>query len=347
MTLATQLDDPSHTEALPRQRIEISPSERDAGSLSAANRALAAVILRCRGYVILKDAIGLELVESLGRAFAPIYQDCRQTPGAVETGTDADSPVRWQASSQMGATFWFRRSRWRIFPRLTPPFSDPELLANPFVVPILEDLLGSDFRLQYVSTDTCVRGSILQAPHSDIERAGIIADDRWRARGFVVNVPLVECGLHNGPLEVWPGGSHLWTADLFGRDELTLDIQDARNPPIERIAEYFPSLTLTLQPGEVLVRDLAMWHRGTPNSTDHPRTMFTLGYFRRDYTYGYADIAYNVDERLFGALHPRVQRMYAPYFSLANRLRRRQRRLRSAAKRTALAWLGARAPHRR
>jgi ectoine hydroxylase-related dioxygenase (phytanoyl-CoA dioxygenase family) len=342
MTLANQqLDDRTRFAAPLRHCIEISQRERDEGNLSPANRALAAVILSCRGYVILKDAIDLELVESLRRAFAPIYEDCRATSGAVETGTGADAPLRWQVASRTQATFWFRQSRWRIFPRLRPPISDPALLANPFVVPVLEHLLGPDFRLQYVSTDTCTQGSILQAPHSDIERRGILADNRWRARGFVVNVPLIECGLHNGPLEVWPGGSHMWTADLLD-PELTLDIQDASNPPVEHIAAYFPSIKLPLQPGEVLIRDLAMWHRGTPNPTDQPRTMFTLGYFRRDYTYGYADIAFNVDEALFRNLHPRIQTMYAPYFGLANRLRRRQRRMRSAAKRAVLTWLGAR-----
>jgi hypothetical protein len=96
-----------------------------------------------------------------------------------------------------------------------------------------------------------------------------------------------------------------------------------------------------MQPGEILIRDLAMWHRGTPNPTDEPRTMLALGYFRRDHVYGYADPSYNVDEALFRGLHPRIQKMYEPHFSLVSRLRRRQRQIRAAAKRVGLAWVRA------
>jgi ectoine hydroxylase-related dioxygenase (phytanoyl-CoA dioxygenase family) len=339
MTLAGER---AESGSLPRHSIQVSQSEWDAGGLSPAHRSLAALILSCRGYLILTDSISTEFIAALRREFAPIYRDCRATVGAMETGCDVDSMLHWHTASQTGATFWFRKSRWRIFPRLAGPISHPALLANPFVVPILEDLLGADFLLQYVSSDTCVPGAVLQAPHSDIERQGIFADNRWRPRGFIVNVPLVQCDPHNGALEVWPGGSHLWGSDLLAPHGLTLDLQDIRNPPVERLAEYFPSLKLALQPGEILIRDLAMWHRGTPNLSDQPRTMFTLGYFRRDYTYGYADVFYNVDEALFRHLHPRIQRMYAPHFSLGSRLRRRQRRLRSAAKRAALTWLSGR-----
>jgi ectoine hydroxylase-related dioxygenase (phytanoyl-CoA dioxygenase family) len=342
MTLASELDASRLPESLPRQSIQISRREWENGGLCAANRALAVLILSCRGYVILKDAVTHEFVEQLRGEFAPIYQDCRETLGVLETGADVDSALRWHVSSRAGATFWFRMSRWRIFPRLTGRMSDPALLANPFVVPILEDLLGPDFLLQYVSSDTCVQGSILQSPHSDIERHGIFADNRWRARGFIVNIPLMECGLHNGPLEVWPGGSHLWAADLLGPYGLRLDLQDGRNPLVEQVADYFPSIKLALQPGDILIRDLAMLHRGTPNPTDQPRTMFTLGYFRRDYTYGYGNFSYNLDEALFRDLHPRIQKMYAPHFSFVSRLRRRQRRIRSAAKRGVVALLRAR-----
>lgn len=341
MTLAKP-NDAGRPDSLPHQSIQISQRERDDRAISPTNRALAALILSCRGYVILKDALRQEFVESLRRESSLIYLDCQETIGAVETGVDVESVLRLNVSSKKGVTFWFRKSRWRIFPRLTPPMSDPALLANPFVVPILEDLLGRDFLLKYVSADTCDKGSILQSPHRDIDGHGIFVDNRWRARGFIVNVPVMECGLHNGPIEVWPGGSHMWTSDLLERYGLSLDLQDSRNAPVERVAEYFPSIKLAMQPGEIFIRDLAMWHRGTPNPTDQQRTMLTLGYFRRDHFYGYGDPSYNVDEALFRRLHPRIQKMYEPYFSLANRLRRRQRQIRSAAKRAGLAWVRAR-----
>ncbi|HVM96423.1 MAG TPA: phytanoyl-CoA dioxygenase family protein [Candidatus Acidoferrales bacterium] len=341
MASAEHVDAGPH-DSLPRQSIAISQQEQEEQSLSTANRELAAFLIQGRGYVVLRNALRLDLVDSLLRSFSEIYDDCRQTGGAQETGADVESALQLHVANKTKATFWFRKSRWRIFPRLIPPIGDPGLLANPFVIPILEDLLGRDLFLHFVSTDTCTKGALLQSPHSDINRNGVFADNRWKPRGFIVNVPVMECGLHNGPIELWPGGTHLWTSHFLEEHGLSFDIQDARNPIVERLAEYFPSVRLALQPGEVLIRDLAMWHRGTPNPTDEPRTMFTLGYFRRDFVYGYGDPSFNVDEALFWQLDPKVQKLYESYFSFSNRLRRRQQRFRSKMKRALLALARAR-----
>ena len=341
MTLALA-DATGPPEPYPHQRIRLTREERDSQTLSASNRSLARFILSSRGYVILKDALSLDLAESLRKELTLVYQDCRETPAAVETGTGVESPVKLNVSTRYGATFWFRQLRWRVFPKLTPLLREPALLANPFVVPILEDLLGRDFTLKFVSTDTCAKGSLLQSPHRDIDGKGIFANNRWRARGYIVNVPVMECGLHNGPIEVWPGGSHMWTSELLDQFGLSLDIQDGPNPVVEELAVYFPSTRLALQPGEILIRDLAMWHRGTPNPSDQPRTMVTIGYFRRKYDYGYGDPSYNLDYELFRGLHPRIQKMYEPHFRIAKRLGRRQREIRRAVKRAGLSWVKAR-----
>ena len=90
----------------------------------------------------------------------------------------------------------------------------------------------------------------------------------------------MECGLHNGPIEVWPGGSHMWTTGLLKRHGLEPNVQDGRNPVVERLAEYFPSIKVVLKPGEILIRDLAMWHRGTPNRSQEARPNLALIYSR-------------------------------------------------------------------
>jgi ectoine hydroxylase-related dioxygenase (phytanoyl-CoA dioxygenase family) len=318
-------------DVLPPQELLMSKEERESGVLSPANRELAALILSCRGYVILKDALELDFVESIRKEMEVIYEDCRQTLGQ-ETDTAADAIHSIHKSKNKGATFWFRKARWRIFPRLTEPMSDTRLLANPLVMPILEGLLGEDFYCKYMSSDTCVNGAILQSPHSDIDGEDTFVENRWRPRGYVVNIPVMHCGLHNGPLEVWPGGSHMWNSSLMNTYGLSPNVQDGRNPPVERVADYFPSIKVVLAPGEILIRDLAMWHRGTPNPTDKARTMLTIGYFREDKAYGYGDPSFNLDEALFRKLHPRIQRMFAYHFSPAAKLRRAKGKVKQFAK---------------
>jgi ectoine hydroxylase-related dioxygenase (phytanoyl-CoA dioxygenase family) len=331
----------SRPDVLPPQAITLSREERDSGMLSAAHRELAAVLLSCRGYVILRDALEPDFVEALRQEMEAIYSDC-QTTLSAETGTSPDALHSVHVSQKKGAHFWYRKSRWRIFPRLMGPMGDQRLLANAFALPVLEQMLGPDFYCKYVSSDTCVKGAILQSPHSDIDGDHVFVENEWRPRGYVVNVPVMECGLHNGPLEIWPGGSHMWTTGLLKRHGLEPNVQDGRNPAVERVADYLPSLKVVLLPGEVLIRDLAMWHRGTPNPTDQPRTMLTIGMFRRDHAYGYGDPSYNVDEQLYRQLPPRIQRMYADYFSPITKLRRKRRQVTSQVKRVAKRWIGER-----
>ena len=119
---------------------------------------------------------------------------------------------------------------------------------------------------------------------------------------------------------------------------LSPNVQNGRNPPVERVAEYFPSLKVVLLPGEILIRDLAMWHRGTPNPSDKARTMLTIGFFREDKAYGYGDPSFNLDETLFRSLHPRIQRMFTYHFSPLAKLGRARNKLKKVAK----GWLKSR-----
>jgi ectoine hydroxylase-related dioxygenase (phytanoyl-CoA dioxygenase family) len=295
-------------DVLPSQAITLSAAERAAGKFEPGNCDLAAAILACRGYVILRDALEPDFAAALAREMDDIYQDCRQTH-TVETGTSPDAAFRTEVSARRRAT------------------GDPRLLANPFVTPVLDRLLGDTFRCRYVSSDTCLDGAILQSPHSDIDGDKVHVNGIWKPRGFVVNVPVMECGLHNGPLEVWPGGSHMWDSNFLRPFGLVPNVQDGRNPAVERLAEYFPSIKVVLKPGEILIRDLAMWHRGTPNPTAHPRTMLTIGMFRADHEYGYGSPSYNLDDALYERLDPRIRRMFAYHFSPLKQARRRLGRL--------------------
>jgi hypothetical protein len=66
-----------------------------------------------------------------------------------------------------------------------------------------------------------------------------------------------------------------------------------------------------------------MWHRGTPNPTNHPRTMLTIGMFRADHKYGYWSPSFNLDDALYERLDPRIRQMFAHYFNPFARLRRK------------------------
>lgn len=288
---------------IPLSNIVISEEERRDGRLSTENARLGTLLLHARGYVILKGAVPESLVTELRSSFQELYAESMQVCRSGQHDTPADLQARAKC------VFWERDSRFRIFPKLTGPFASAYVLRNPFAHPIIAETLGADYYCKSLSSDTCVKGSTTQAPHRDINFYD--SDD---VSGCLVNIPLMHCGLHNGPIEVWPGGSHLWRSEMFRKFNVQPFVQDEPNPDVESFASHIPSTLIELQPGELMIRDPGMLHRGTPNPTDEPRTMLTAGYFRNAYYYPYGDPLYNLDDELYRELEPSVRQLFTPFF---------------------------------
>lgn len=287
----------------PEADIRICGRELRNAELSVENTRLGTMLLHTRGYVILRGAIPDSLLAELQSSFQKLHGRVMRQ---IETGQH--KTPEGDALSADGV-FWERGARLRIFPRLTGPFAAVDVVRNAFAHSIIAETLGDDYYCKSVSSDTCVQGSTKQAPHRDIgfyQGNGI--------PGCLVNIAITECGLRNGPIEVWPGGSHLWRAELFERFNLDLFTQDEANAPVEALAGRIPSRRIELAAGDLMIRDPGMLHRGTPNPTEEPRTMLTIGYFRNDYYYPYGDTRYNLDERCYQELDLTVQRTFAPFF---------------------------------
>jgi hypothetical protein len=221
-----------------------------------------------------------------------------------------DGDAWYQVARATQAVFWERNHRWRIFPKLRGPLADPWVVANPFAMALLRFSLGEDLYCKFVSSDTCLRGAEMQAPHRELG-----AGERWEPRALVVNVPVGRCGLDNGPLEVWYSGGHLWRNEVLAAVGFDDDVQDGDNPHAEALAAALPSRRVTLEPGDVLVRDPGLLHRGTVIHTDEPRTMLTMAFFRTGEDHSYGDARYNLDEALFAALDAEVRPLFAHAFA--------------------------------
>jgi ectoine hydroxylase-related dioxygenase (phytanoyl-CoA dioxygenase family) len=276
--------------------VRVKQGEREAERLDPEGRRMAALLLHTTGYVVLRDALPRDLVAGAREAFDDILRDCIES---------REGEAWYQVSARRQAVFWERGARWRIFPKLRPPLSDPRLLANPLVLPILDELLGRDFRCKFVSSDTCLKGSEPQAPHRELGTGGTA-----EPLAYIVNVPLSRNTRRNGPLEVWPNGTHLWSDEALEHGGISDEVQDGSNPALEELAARMPSERLLLEPGSILIRNPGMLHRGTPNRTRRPRTMLTVCYLRREYDYDYGSTEYNLDSELFARLDPTVQRLF-------------------------------------
>ena len=155
-------------------------------------------------------------------------------------------------------------NRYQMHLPFQPPFNDASVIANPLVLSILDGLLGKDYRCHYFASDTPLPGSDYQPVHSDISALFPETALSLPAYSVVLNIPLVDFTEENGPLEIWPGGTHFMPGGV----------------DMKRLATQMRSERVLMPAGSFLLRDMRMWHRGTPNRSDHARPNMALVYSR-------------------------------------------------------------------
>ena len=197
--------------------------------------------IRMNGYVLLDDMLPREKVDAMLAAFDPLLQAKR----------DADPPNRGANRFQMHLPFEM-------------PFADPLLYANPTVMAIVENLFGQDHILTYFASDTPFPGSDYQKVHLDCRLPFPEGPFGMPVYSVVLNTPLVDFTEDNGPLEIWPNGTHM--------------IAEPRD--LERMAAKMKSVRLLPKTGSLLLRDARMWHRGTPSKGERSRPNIALVYSR-------------------------------------------------------------------
>ena len=250
--------------------MQLTQEEITTGHLSATNLDPAVECVRNNGYVLFERFLPPDLVTDMREAFARLLE----------------SHIR-ETDPNRGA------NRYQMHLPFEPPFSDERVIANPFILPIIESLVGEDCICHYLASDTALPGSEYQAVHPDIYQLFPEQRSVLPPYSIVINVPLVDAREDNGPLEIWPGGTHHYVADPAHVPALAASMQSQR---------------VLMPAGSVLIRDSRMWHRGTPNRSNAARPNFTLIYSRFWLKLRYRTIP--ISRRAYDALSPRAQRLF-------------------------------------
>jgi ectoine hydroxylase-related dioxygenase (phytanoyl-CoA dioxygenase family) len=145
------------------------------------------------------------------------------------------------------------------------PFADEEIFADPDVLAIVENLVGKDFTMVQLATDTPLKGSDYQELHRDAPPLFPELKAETPPFQLAVNFPLVDVTEENGPFET-TSGTHLMTKEEALRK---IEAGEIKVEP------------LLMRVGDVMIRDVRGIHRGTPNRTENPRPMCVIGYSRR------------------------------------------------------------------
>ena len=96
----------------------------------------------------------------------------------------------------------------------------------------------------------------------------------------------------NGPLEIWPGGTHGMTGGM----------------DMKALAPVMHSERVLMPAGSILLRDMRMWHRGTPNRSTEMRPNLALIYSRPWLKTHYPPIA--IPTAIHETLSERARRLF-------------------------------------
>lgn len=151
-----------------------------------------------------------------------------------------------------------------------PPLKEfvfPEVAMNAHVLAICRALFKQRPRLDFYNGNTNAPGRVRQHLHMDGAHRNSSPDPVEATFSVVLNVPPGPMDLSNGAIELWPG-SHMVRSEQNNRgiDEDQMNRRQREAPPIQP----------TTRVGDVLIRDMRLWHRGVPNTSTRPRHMIAL-----------------------------------------------------------------------
>ena len=234
------------------EHLRLSPRERSSGRLDAETVERACRHIALNGFVVLENAIATDIVDK-------VHDDWRELANHLLLNDRGKTSV---------GTTEFRKNRIRMDIPFRRPYTDAQFIANPFVVPIVERILGEDCRLFYYSADAPMPGSDYQVVHADYAPFFPESDVVLPTAGLAVNFPLVDVTENNGPMEAWPN-THKMSEKAF-----------AAKPELQEAARHVTPARMLTPRGSVLIRDVRMWHRGTPNHSNQMRPNLALVYGR-------------------------------------------------------------------
>ena len=171
-------------------------------------------------------------------------------------------------------------------PPLSPDLVFADVAMNAAVNDVCRALYGARDGVQNAEADqrplltfyngnTNCPGSVEQHLHMDGRHCTRPAEPVAPTASVVVNVPPGPTSLGNGAIELWPGSHRIHCVNDAGVSASEDDGASMASLSAERRQAVAPVRPET-EVGDVLIRDVRLWHRGVPNRSDRPRHMIAL-----------------------------------------------------------------------
>ena len=218
------------------------------------------------GFVVVGDILDDEQIDRLRRGCEEVIREIASLDGD-RIGNRGSHRYSFGASSTTGAQM--HRPEWQM------------LIDLPLLTPIISAIFGSpNYMLRAGSGDFCLPGAVeYQQLHADthdridVDDSSIFSfrDHRHHLSIRDLPVPYVcanfivnEMTTTNGATRQIPGTHH----------------SRSRFPTLDEEPEWMRLSTICPAPaGAVLIRDVRAWHGGTPNVSDHVRSLPNVEFF--------------------------------------------------------------------
>ena len=219
-------------------RIDCQGVSPDDAAVSEQMRTAIACFVK-HGYAILDHVIPAEKIRALQLEFQRDY-------GRVLTDEETD------ASKKVGD------ARYMIPLRFTRGFADIEIFANPYVIPVVREVLEQKAIIEAYGAVVSLPGSRAQPTHHDAPHLfGAEISALLPAHALTLAVPLVEMNETQGTTTLLPG-SHRWRSN---------------DGNVEGISPTVPI-------GSCMMWDFRLVHSGTANRSTVSRPMVYCTYSR-------------------------------------------------------------------
>ena len=199
--------------------------------------------IRSNGWVVIRGITDRRHVESVGQA---MMDDADRL-------TEHSRVHRVRAPGHIGQV-----------PPLRPSLVFCDLTCNPTVTAIAHRVFDAGTYLAFYSGHSLMPGAQRQPIHLDLGPLWPSHEIPHPPYILAVNNAVVDIDDANGAMEIWDS-SHGDLQPPYQPSTLCLIEEAARG--------RYPAMRVPMRAGDVLIRDMRLWHRGRENSTAAPRPM--------------------------------------------------------------------------
>ncbi len=198
---------------------------------------------RSSGAVLVKGAYNREKLERLRALYLEKYAD-------------------YLYEEERGDALEVGNRRRMVTIEVAGAFNDPEIYANPFLLPLIQLFTETDAILGGFGSVVSLPGSLDQGVHAD--HPPLFGEDRFDLHlpcfAILMISPLIEMNDLHGTTAVWPGSHAVPRKEVQALCRCELPIVEV---------------------GDALLMDYRLWHAGTANRSSVPRPVLYSYYARQ------------------------------------------------------------------